>query len=478
MAYNNFIEHGEVYAQYTSKSVKYIPSISIGLGLNLYEKLSKNVSFLHGLDFGYNIYSKKQANIVYSNDANIAKAVETINNNDATETSTKTATDPTTETKNRRTRTNVNMEENNVSNENNDTNYTININLQDKHNEIEQERKRIIERNLVIVQDIEDALRNKYFSDIEDDDDLNSSDLIYKESDLVALIERLNYSKFTVEEIAQLIADTHAEKNRAIPLMDVDYDDYLSFGEAYDAYLKHEGELEFIDDADANDENATKYAMLKTGLIEKPTDYKGDPYSKYNDLVISFSKNDINSENKEEEQTNEDNTQENQNNNSSQEASQAENQDQSQGENQAEDQQNESESKNENNQEATTNQTTENQDKNINQILKTTYSFVERYYVMYRIGFNIKQTQNVALQPFLNIGLNIGELHISKLYSTNIVSTSKKFKAGFSMGIGMDVIIKDRFVIGLNYRLSINKYNNIAKFYTHCFALKFGIAFL
>lgn len=372
--YNNFISHEEVFTEYTSKKVKYIPSITIGFGVNLYEKLSKNISFLHGLDFGYNIYSKKQANIINITGAkqeNSGKTTEAVNS----------------------------------------------VATQDVavlHDNIEQERREIIEANTAFVEDLYGAVLATYLGNDLPEEQWYESGYIHEGSEGFSLVERLNYSKFTIEEIADLVKKV-SNGTYAIPLMAKDYDGYTSWDEAYNAYMNKDTELMWIDDEYITEENATKYAMLKTGLFEKPENYEKDPYTKYSNIKYNGSLN--------EEHTTATNV-------------------------------------------------------GINSILKTTYSFVERYYVMYRIGFNMKQTQNVSLQPFLNIGLNVGELNITKLYSTNITSTSKKFKAGFSMGIGLDMIVKERFVVGLNYRLSINKYNDVAKFYTHCFALKFGVAFL
>ena len=140
------------------------------------------------------------------------------------------------------------------------------------------------------------------------------------------------------------------------------------------------------------------------------------------------------------------------------------------------------------------------------------YNFREVFQTSARFGAQFKINKNLAIAPYMNIGMNVGLLTIDrtttynynsfnvngqlivknketnkdekldiniKLYPKDNLKSSKdqekQTRLGFTTGLGADLVIKDRFLVGLSYRFAINPFSNGHNEQTHNVSLKFGI---
>lgn len=150
------------------------------------------------------------------------------------------------------------------------------------------------------------------------------------------------------------------------------------------------------------------------------------------------------------------------------------------------------------------------------------YTFKEVFQTSARFGAQFKLNKKLAIAPYMNFGFNVGMLTVNrteKFYYEpytltrqfevqkytrnedgtltpqdkevntieikmqpkeyvveNKIKDKKETKAGFTAGLGADLVIKDRYLVGLNYRFAINPFStgeHTEK--THNVSLKFGI---
>ena len=87
-----------------------------------------------------------------------------------------------------------------------------------------------------------------------------------------------------------------------------------------------------------------------------------------------------------------------------------------------------------------------------------------------RFGAKMSVCKDVAVSPYVLVGLN------AMKYKDTLDDYSKT-KAGLTTGFGVDTIIKDRYIAGVEYRYGFNKFDDL-KIQSHNFAVNFGVQFL
>ena len=241
-------------------------------------------------------------------------------------------------------------------------------------------------------------------------------------------------NKISTDDIKTIIQNTENYSN-IIALQDKANDDYTGWNEAIQEYqdyidnknaelINNGGELTFV----FNEKDAEKYAMIVTGLTERPTNYNNDPY------VI------LEQERQKAEEIKNNSTNNNQNN----------------------------EQNNNTDNTATNNNTlVDVKEKNVDK-----NSFRERFNFTIPIGVNVKINEKFALEPYGIIGFNVAQANITE--SNNVI---RQTKAGFTTGVGTRVLLcKELFFVGLEYRFSQNTFEKI-KIQSHNVNVSIGIRF-
>ena len=250
-------------------------------------------------------------------------------------------------------------------------------------------------------------------------------------------------NRISIEEIKTIIQNTE-NYNKVIALQDDANDDYTSWNEAkqeYQTYLNEkniERENNVGDRIAYNEQDAKKYAMIITGLIEAPNNYDNDPY-----VILERERQEL-----EEKQNNiqTDNNNTNTTNSSGQNKS---------GQN--------------NNSQNTNNA------KNANlasERVVNKYSFRERFNFSIPIGVNVKINDKVSIEPYWLVGFNVAQANV--IQNNN---STRLTKVGFTTGLGTRVLFcKELFFVGLEYRFAHNAFEK-TKISSHNINFFIGVRF-
>ena len=106
-----------------------------------------------------------------------------------------------------------------------------------------------------------------------------------------------------------------------------------------------------------------------------------------------------------------------------------------------------------------------------------TIKFKDFFAMHAKLGAKMNLSKNIDVAPYYLIGFNIAKLISSD--SVNSEENFSKTKAGLSTGIGVDTILFNRYLVGVEYKYSmINKIANDVKAEGHQIGIKFGAQFL
>ena len=97
----------------------------------------------------------------------------------------------------------------------------------------------------------------------------------------------------------------------------------------------------------------------------------------------------------------------------------------------------------------------------------------EAFLTHLKLGAKLNISDVFAVMPYALIGFNVSR------FETKVKDLSKSdSKINISVGFGGDVLIYNRFIIALEYRYAMSRYDNTFVVNSHNFAGKFGIEFL
>ena len=249
-------------------------------------------------------------------------------------------------------------------------------------------------------------------------------------------------NRISIEEIKTIIQNTE-NYNKVIALQDDANDDYTSWNEAkqeYQTYLnaknierENNGNNKII----YSEQDAKKYAMIITGLMDEPHNYNSDPY-----VILEKERQEL------EEKQNNIQTDNNTNTTNSS------------GQNKS----------GQNNNSQNTNNA-----KNANlasERVVNKYSFRERFNFSIPIGVNVKINNKVSVEPYWLVGFNVAQANV--IQNNN---STRLTKVGFTTGLGTRVLFcKELFFVGLEYRFAQNTFES-TKIHSHNINLSIGVRF-
>ena len=108
------------------------------------------------------------------------------------------------------------------------------------------------------------------------------------------------------------------------------------------------------------------------------------------------------------------------------------------------------------------------------------YKYDEYLRLNAKLGLKTDLTKDVAVETYGIVGMNMAGF---KVKQDDFDTDTSKMNVGLTTGAGIDFVIVDRFVVGVEYRYGLNKFKNLGednlkfKMKTHSVLAKIGYQF-